>query len=313
MFAARGLMLSIAVFTLVYASASVLVALLWKFAAKYWRALSAASQADRFLTLRMLPVLAASVVTVIFTVPSFVMFEPRGGDEEIGIIPVLLAACGLALLAVGVWRAAAAVARTSEAMAACTREARVDGSGEIPVVRIAGVKPAVMAAGIAHPRVLLSETAEFLLTPRELQTALRHELGHIRRHDNVKKLALCAVAFPGMAQLEAAWSETSEMAADDAAVASEVEALDLAAALIKLSQLSTLEPAALMTGLLHGPAKCLNARVARLLAWRERPQTQLRRQWWQGVLASFAVLACFAVVYSHLLLHIHTATEWLVR
>jgi Zn-dependent protease with chaperone function len=311
-FAARGLILSLAVFTLVYACTSLMVPRVWKFAARRWRALSAASQADRFLTLRMLPLLAAALVTFYFTVPSFLLFEPRGADEDMSVILLLLGAGGLFFLAAGIWRAAVALARTSEAMALCTREARVDGSGEVPVVRIAGVKPAVMAAGIAHPKVLLSEAAEFLLTPRELQTALRHELGHIRRHDNVKKLALCAVAFPGMAALEAAWSETSEMAADDAAVGSEVEALDLAAALIKLSQLVPTQPAPLMTGLLHGPAKSLNARVARLLAWQERPKAQPGRAW-RGMAASLAVLAGFAVVYSHLLLHVHAATEWLVR
>jgi hypothetical protein len=74
-----------------------------------------------------------------------------------------------------------------------------------------------------------------------------------------------------------------------------------------------MEPAVLMTGLLHGPARSLNARVARLLAWRERPKTRPGRAWWQGTMASLVVLAGFAVVYSHLLLHIHTATEWLVR
>jgi len=313
MFAARGVMLSLAVFTLVYALASALVALAWRLAAQSWRARNAASQADRFLVVRMLPVLAAMLVTLLFIVPSFVRFEPRGGEEDFGLIPLALAAVGLAFLLAGIGRASAALARTNQAMAACTREARVDGSGEVPVVRIAGVKPALMAAGIAHPKVLLSETAEFLLTPRELQTALRHELGHIRRRDNIKKLVLCAVAFPGMAELEAAWSEASEMAADDAAVASEAEALDLAAALIKLSRVNLMEPAPLMTGLLHGPAKCLNARVARLLAWSTRPETMPHRAWWPGMAASLAVLAGLAVVHSHLLLQVHTATEWLVR
>lgn len=313
MFAARGLMLSLAVFTLVYASVSAVVAAGWRFAERRWRSLNAASQADRFMLLRMLPLLSSALVTLIFTIPSFVIFEPRGGDEDFGVAPVILGAFGLALLAAGIWRIVVALARTSEAMAVCMRQARVDGSGEVPVVRISGVKPALMAAGIARPRVLLSETAEFLLTPRELQIALRHELGHIHRRDNVKKLALCAIAFPGMSKLESAWREMSEMAADDAAVANECEALDLAAALIKLSRLAPMEPAILMTGLLHGPAACLNARVERLLAWRERPQTPSNRACWPRVAAGLAVVAGFAVVYSHLLIQVHTATEWLVR
>lgn len=314
MFAARGLLLSLAVFTLVYAVASAMVACCWKFAARRWRSLNAASQSDRLIVLRMLPLAAAALVTALFTVPSFVMFEPRGGDEEIGAISFVLGFCGLALLAAGLWRAVAALLKATQAMAVCMRDARVDGSGEVPVLRIAGVKPTLMAAGIARPKVLLSETAEFLLTPRELQTALRHEVGHIRRRDNFKKLVLCAVAFPGMTKLEARWREMSEMAADDAAVASESEALDLAAALIKLSRLVAMQPPPiLMTGLLHGPAACLNARVERLLGWHESPPATSGGSWWQGLAAGLAVAVGFALGYSQMLVHVHTATEWLVR
>jgi Zn-dependent protease with chaperone function len=67
-----------------------------------------------------------------------------------------------------------------------------------------------------------------------LQTALNHEVAHVSRRDNLKKLLLRFVAFPGMSGLETAWLEATEMAADDAAVSTAGDALDLAAALIKL-------------------------------------------------------------------------------
>ena len=47
--------------------------------------------------------------------------------------------------------------------------------------------------------MLLSGAAELVLTTNELQTALNHEIAHVRRRDNLKKLLLRFVAFPGMA------------------------------------------------------------------------------------------------------------------
>jgi len=63
-------------------------------------------------------------------------------------------------------------------------------------------------------------------------------MAHAHRRDNLKKLLFRFCAFPGMSRLEAAWCEAEEMAADDAAVASVGDALDLASALIKLSRLA---------------------------------------------------------------------------
>ena len=71
---------------------------------------------------------------------------------------------------------------------------------------------------------------------------MNHEIAHVRRRDNLKKLLLRFVAFPRMAGLEAAWIEATEMAADDAAVLNASEALDLAAALLKLSRIRPIVP-----------------------------------------------------------------------
>jgi beta-lactamase regulating signal transducer with metallopeptidase domain len=185
----------------------------------------------------------------------------------------------------------------------------------VAVLRISAAAPALTAAGILRPSVWLSGAAEFVLTERELQTALRHEVVHVRRRDNLRKLVLRFVAFPGMAELESAWREASEMAADDAAVSSATEALDLAAAVIKLSRLAPLEaPAELTTALVHSPAECVNARVERLIAWGERRQpADAAYSLASAVCAAVAVMATLAVTYSELLVRVHIATEWLVR
>ena len=141
------------------------------------------------------------------------------------------------------------------------------------------------------------------------------KLMHVRRRDNLRKLILRLVAFPGMAELERAWREASEMAADDAAVSSAAEALDLAAALIKLSRLTPLEPPAeLTTALVHSPAESVNARVERLIAWTEQKQSPAPGySLVYPLCTAAAVVVTLAVTYSQLLVRVHAATEWLVR
>jgi len=177
--------------------------------------------------------------------------------------------------------------------------------------------------GIFRPRVLLSGTAEFSLNDNELRTALRHELAHVRRRDNLKKLLLRFLAFPGMKSMETAWLESTEMAADDDAVNNTGDALDLAAALIKLLTLSPrpqYSEEELMTAFVHSSAALMNARIERLIAWGENHRLDRCRHSQRRPAAFLAVTAiavittaAFALTYSQLLTQVHTATEWLVR
>ncbi len=93
--------------------------------------------------------------------------------------------------------------------------------------------PALMLVGVCRPKVMVSDLAAAVLSERELRVAIRHELGHRSSRDNLKKLLINATPFPGMSSLERAWREAAELAADDAAVESQQDALDLASALIK--------------------------------------------------------------------------------
>jgi Zn-dependent protease with chaperone function len=318
MFAARLIAVSVSVCVLVYSGLSLAVVCGWRRFPLFSRRHPARPTADLLFGLRLFPVAAAAAVTLAFTVPSFVLLEPRSIDEPIGIAPSLLGLCGLMLAAFGIWNAARALTTASRAITAWTYDAKpLESRGGVPVVRISRVVPALTAAGILKPRVLMSGAAEFLLTERELQTALRHELAHVRRRDNLKKLLLRLVAFPGMKDLEAAWLEALEMAADEAAVYSASEALDLAAALIKLSRLSPSEARVDLTAaLVHSPVAVMNARVERLMAWsEEHPVSSSSRGYspWHGMAVLLTMLAVLAVTYSELLVRVHSATEWLVR
>jgi Zn-dependent protease with chaperone function len=316
MYAARGIAISFSVFLLVYGGLSLAVSATWHRVWRYLQKHPVRRVADLLFVLRMFPLLTAAIITALFTVPSFLLLEPRAIDEPMGEVPLTLGICAVALGIFGLLNAGLALRRAARTISTWTSEAQLIETGApVPVWRISRAIPAMTAAGIIRPRVLMSVAAEFLLTANELRTALNHEVAHLRRRDNLKKLLLRLVAFPGMRGLETAWFEATEMTADDAAVTNTGDALDLAAALIKLSRLGPLEARAELTAaLVHSPASAMNARVERLVRWhdgrRVPPQTH---SLWYGVSAALAVITVFAVTYSQLLVDVHEATEWLVR
>lgn len=331
MFAVRGIAVALSVFVIVYSVLSIAVRLGWRSVWRNSHKHSARRGADLLFGWRMFPLATAAVVTAALTVPSFLLFEPRAIDEPLGAIPLVLGICGVGLGIFGVLNAGLALRRVSRVVARWTSAAQaVDSRAPVPVLRIsqavramnqqAMALPAMTVAGIVRPKVLLSRAAESVLTAGELHTALNHEIAHIRSRDNLKKLLLRFVMFPGMAGLEAAWLEATEMAADDAAVSNATEALDLAAALIKLSRMElvqwgSVDPAVDLTAaLVYGSDSVVSARVERLIAWSdERLEFRRKCSLWYGLGAATATVALFAVTYSQLLAHVHTATEWLVR
>lgn len=320
MFAARGIAVTLSVFLIVYCVVSLAVCLCWRAGQLHSRRYPVRRIADLLFAMRMFPLVTAAVITAAFTVPSFLLLEPRAIDEPLGYTPLVLGIGGALLGILGIANAGIALRSAAHRISRWTSAAQPVGSwGAVPVIRISPVSaitiPAMTTAGILRPRVLLSGAAESLLTASELQAALNHEVAHVRRRDNLKKLLLRLVAFPGMRNLEGTWLEATEMAADDAAVSNACEALDLAEALIKLSRLTPPEPSAVLTAaLIHSPTSVMNARIERLIAWSDERLVPLPRfSPRYGLGAALATVAVFATTYSQLLASVHTATEWLVR
>jgi Zn-dependent protease with chaperone function len=316
MFALRCLGVSLAFFLAQYCVFSALIAHSWTLLARTARTWRPRLQANYLLALRMLPLAVAMASTAIFVLPSFLLLEPRATNEAVGETPIALSVCCLVLVAIGLRNAVRAQARSARAVAGWLREAsQVSSHASFPVFRIRPAVPALTVAGVCTPRVLVSDAAAGLLDAREMQTALQHELAHIRHRDNLKKLLFNFTAFPGMAALEAAWSNAGELAADDAAVSNAGDALDLASALIKLSRLGPAPASALLaTGLVQGSKASLNARVERLLAWPQLPATASPARPLRFVIPA-GVVMCFVFLasYSSVLAGMHEVTEWLVR
>lgn len=316
MFAARGIAVSFSMFFLLYSGLSVVVAILWARVWAHSERYPAWHCADLLFAIRMLPLAISLAVTFAFTVPSFMLLEPRAIREPVGAIPLLLGLCGLILALLGILNATAAGLAASRTIATWVGDGLlVTGESSVPVLRISRVVPALTAAGIFRPLVLISDAVEAVLNANELRIALRHELAHVRRRDNLKKLLLRFVVFPGMAALEVAWSQATEIAADDAAVSTASEALDLAAALIKLSLLATFPSAPdIATTLINPPLASVNARIERLIAWNEqRQKPALGLSPLYAVCVALTTVAAVAVTYNQALEQIHIATEWLVR
>ena len=318
MFAARCVGVSLAVFVLLYVSLSLAVSWGWGLLRRVLQPRTARGAADLLFVLRILPLALSSIVTVAFTLPSFLLLEPRSTDEAIGAAPLALGLCCLILLAAGITRAVMTQLKASRALikwldGSMLMESQILESGlAVPIFRTGNNSPSLTVAGVCAPKVLVSEAAFATLNAPELRTALRHEIAHARRYDNLKKLVFRFSAFPAMGDLEHAWSEQTEMAADDAAVSSFQDALDLAAALIKVSRLNPTNSCSELTMALLHSSTALSARVRRLVAWdrSRKPQSQVR--WWYALPAAATVIG-FAMAYGAVLTQMHTVTEWLVR
>jgi Zn-dependent protease with chaperone function len=311
MFALRGIAVSLTFFVLFYCLLSALVAITWR-ALQLFRA-SDKFFADLLFTLRILPLLASIVLTLVFVVPSFQLLEPRSIDEQMGAMPLGLGVCALVIIAIGGWRVIAAHSRTSGMVARW-----LDGASPLNADTVAWAAtfrtkheaPPIMLVGVRKPRVLVSESTVALLSPDELHIALKHELAHIRSQDNLKKLLFRFCPFPGMAQLESAWSRSTELAADGASVSKLHDAVDLAAALVKLSRLVSVDVAPFCAvGFVTGS---IGERVARLLAWNERESQKARLRPY-AISAALISLLCVLSTYGPALRLTHEVTEWLVR
>ena len=293
-FAARGIVVALAFFAVLYSALSVVVAVVWRGIEPVSRKFS--WSAPNFLFgLRLFPFSASLAVTLFFTFPSFWLMERTAPDEDFATY--LLALCAALMLAAGLLRVLRAQARTTRAVHRWSASHACSA-------------PPLLLVGVLKPRVLIGDAAVAVLSDDELEVAVRHELGHRRSCDNLRKVLLSSTPFPGMSSLERAWLEAAEFAADDGAVHDRREALDLAAALIKLSRHSDgASDSVLATALVSGSCS-VRARVERLLSWQEHRRWQRAWPWILPALLTMAV--GFAANYGSGLAFTHRLTELLV-
>lgn len=313
-FAARGVLVSLAFFAIVYCPLSLLVVFAWR-GIQRLGGVWAADSANFLFGLRMFPFAVSALATLFFAFPSFWLLESAVVDEETATF--ILALCSLVILGAGLFRVLRVQARTTRAVAQWSmnpwpmKETGDARNPLTPALNSSNGAPAVVLVGVRRPHVMISDRAASVLNRDELQVAVRHELGHKRSWDNLKKILISATPFYGMGSIECSWQEAAELAADDAAVATRLEALDLAAALIKISISSQRWPKPLLAIELVSGSCSISLRVRRLLQWRTAGR-HAQRSWRWSLPVLFTMFIGIACNYGATLVLTHRLTELLV-
>jgi beta-lactamase regulating signal transducer with metallopeptidase domain len=310
-FVLRVLLVALGFFGVLYCLLSLLLACAWRYSRRL-RSNRSSMPAGTLFTLRVLPLAASAFITITLAIPAFLRLESNSIDEDLGTIVFCIVA--LVILAAGAYRAAKAHLDTSRVVAEWMKGAHPLDVGAItPALGVKSGAPPLLLVGIAVPQVVVSETAVALLTHDELRLALQHEMVHMRSCDNLKKLLFHCVPFPGMSNLENTWQEATELAADCDAVSNRGEAIDLAAALLKLAQSAPLQSApALATGLVSD-TMLVKSRVEALLNWNGSGRRDLRHREFYLFAPALAVTVYVFLHYSEALLLTHQITEWFVH
>lgn len=233
----RLLLLSSAGFFLVHMVVEALIALLAPAAVRRAGIMRPERGARFLLRLRLLPAGFAAIVVVMLCVPSYLRFEPRVAEEEVGFACLAAAILGAALCVTAISRTLRALLRSSRYLREC---GGLESSVEGETVWIIKQNAGLALAGILHPRLLISRAALRELSADQLAAAVRHERAHRASRDNLKRLLILLAPgiFPGMRSIENAWVKCAEWAADDQAAGGDADrSAVLAEALVRVARL----------------------------------------------------------------------------
>ncbi len=159
----------------------------------------------------------------------------------------------------------------------------------------------VALAGVFHPRLIVSKGVLAVLSPAQLELALRHERAHCVSHDNLKRLLV--ILAPDLLPFVNPWrsieserAKFTEWAADDDAAAGNSDrSLSLAATLVTVARAGfCANPSPLLTSFVDRGGADLEVRVDRLLD----PGTSSTKPGpWSNriVTATIAAVACAVV------------------
>jgi Zn-dependent protease with chaperone function len=274
---ALAVCLALAAFVSLNALGSLVAAAVWLAVRRAARRLTAAARAKVLFGLRTLPPSFALTYVAALLIPAYSTYEPYPvpGDEAVRLPLFSLAVLSAYGLARGACRAVSSWLVTRRLTARWLRhsEPLVVAGVNVPSYRLTDTSPVLAVVGVLRPRLFVASQVLDSLSPAELAVALAHERGHLLAHDTLRRAAmnLCRDLLPFIDSgrtLDRAWAEEAEMAADEyAARAGVADALDLAAALIKIARLmpegvKTVVPAGAF--LLEGSDDGLGGRVRQL-------------------------------------------------
>ncbi len=329
MFYLLSISLCCAVFFIVLASSSALCMWAGRLARPAASALAPSTAANLLFTIRILPVFLASLATFGFVLPALLKFEPRSTGELVGWPLLALAILGCAVLFVMSVRAARII-RSTKLVAANwgrrSKKLRLENIN-LPIYCLdaTGTGSVLAVLGFLRPKIFVARQIVDALTPAELMAAVEHERAHVTSFDNLKQLLLKVTRIPRWLRVfsgaDSAWTNASEIAADETAMASGISVLDLSSALIKVAALSTHAVVAKTVAASHlvpiESGYCLRARVDRLqeILEGDAPARCIPRRNRIGkiVIPLAITVITYAACISAVLPWVHEALEALVR
>ena len=278
---------------------SVVTILVWRTARPRLR------RPNTLFLLRMAPAIGASAVVLALTVPAFVLFEPRHADERPGLVLTGVVLVAAALVLSGIYRGVASWRMTRHLERTWLSVAYPTTCDGLPVraYRVPSALPFAGLVGFVRPRLFVSDRFFDALSEDERRAVLRHEAGHLRSLDNLKRVLIrlapdwLALSSAGD-EIEQAWAAAAEEAADDhAASVDDAGGLAVAGALLKASRLVPVRLAS-VSNFCDGAT--IAGRVARLIdddgARHVAPMRPLSLGLWMAGLIAVAAAAATPVL-----------------
>ena len=277
--------------------------------------------------LRVFPFAVSAAGTLALALPAFLSLEPRQTGEVPELYLIVLAAVSLFLLATIAVRLLQLLIFTARLSRHWRQDAtRANLTASMPVFRITTPATLFAVVGTFRPKVFIGKDAFDCLTREELEAAIAHESAHVRSLDNLKRTLLSITRLPRLFRhlnrLDEAWSEATELAADEEALSGR-SAVDLISALIKVGRLQ-----ANRTALLDRPsvAAChlvpsseyslMALRLEHLRHFVEDSQPPVappRRQSWTAIILAFAAVFAYWLALPMLLPATHMLMEVMAK
>lgn len=215
--------LSLASFFLLHLVFGAILAALTPAALRIASRMNARRAAAFLFSIRIFPSAFACLLVASLCVPSYLQLEPADESEGVGVVCLAAAALSAALLAISFARGWRAIADSGRFLRDCrrsVRQTRLPGQSSSVWVVEKPVSLVVALAGVFRPRFIVSQEVLAVLSPAQLELALRHERAHCASHDNLKRLLV--ILAPDLIPFVDPWraiernrAKFTEWAADD--------------------------------------------------------------------------------------------------
>lgn len=325
MFYLLCLCLVLAVMSIIFVLAALTSLPALRVLAAYRHLVRAGTAANLLFVFRALPLVLGMVASLGLALPAFLEFEPYATHEMPGPLLLLLAGLGLLIVIGMTWRIAQIVWVTLSLQRRWLKNSKpLDASLKgIPVFCVEGSASLVAVAGIFTPRIFISRDVADALNTEELNAALSHELAHVSANDNLRQFILKMMPrprfLPFLSGMDALWASTSEVAADERAIAKGASPLELSSALVKVGRLSIQQRSSLLAAshLVDGCSSATHLRAGHLRDLLEQGASPEKvnpaSQWLRGWMACAALVLLYLLALWTLLPEVHEALEFIVR